>query len=190
MEGKNVVVFLNKGSGALHKARQMQKKPHILSLEDWTSFQFFWGNEKQSCLFHISYLNLVFYYQLNIKFQVNANACRFLSLRWEKKYHVQTGLVLHVIKCTAKVKWAVPMGPFWSPRCEADEYFGGCSWGLQPLGGDTGPQGHSLPSPLLASISASAIWFDVSSTKISPKDTIMASSLTFGIYSSDHCFLL
>lgn len=117
--------FLNKGSGALQKARQMQKKPHILSLENWTSFQFFWENEKQSCFVHISYLNLVFYYQLNIKSQVNANACRFPSLWWKKKYHVQTGLVLHVIKCTAWVKWSCSEEPFYSPRWEADEYLCG-----------------------------------------------------------------
>lgn len=167
----------------------MQKKPHILSLEDWTSFQFFWENEKQSCFFHFSYLNLVFYYQLNIKSQVNANACKFPFLRWEKNtMYRQFWFYMSSMYSKGKMKlfrWTCSK----SPRCEADEYLcGDCSLSLQSLGGDTDPQWPSLPSPLLASISASAIWFDLSSTKIFQKDTIMVSSLTFGIYSSDHFF--
>ena len=78
-------IFLNKGSGALQKSRQLKKGPHISPFEDSASFSFFWGNKKESCFLHISYFNLVSYSQLNInRFQVNTNACRFPSLQQKK----------------------------------------------------------------------------------------------------------
>lgn len=46
---------------------------------------------------------------------------------------------------------------------------------------DTDPQRLYPPSVLLASISASAVAFDLNSSGIYQKDTITASFLTFGI---------
>ena len=81
----------------LHRLSLSVSLPHV---SRWPQ------NEKESCFFPISYLNLVSYYRLNInRFQVNTNACRFPSLRQKK----------------------VPGTDVSHSRCEADEPL---VWGL------------------------------------------------------------
>lgn len=47
------IFFKNKDCSALKTAGKMKKRPPISPLEGSASFQFFSGNNKESCFFHV-----------------------------------------------------------------------------------------------------------------------------------------
>lgn len=102
----------------------------------------------------------------------------------------RSGSTYHQMYC--KGKMSCSDGPYL--KAHVVRLMNTCVWGLSSGSAAAGrghcdPQCPSLPSPLLASISASAVWFDLSSTEIYKKDTMMVSSLTFGIYTSDYIYI-
>lgn len=118
--------YLRREGSAWRKARQIKKKPPISPLEDSASLRFFWGNTRQSCFFHVSGLNLVSSYQVNIN---KSNAYRFPSLR-QKKNHVQTCLAPHSTKCAGKMKRSRSDEPFLKVAVARRHYLGGAVfWG-------------------------------------------------------------